>query len=126
MFDRRDDQEILHLAVSAVGSLARCRVVATSLCEDGGQPRAPDGTPLDWRDPAQRLVELGCADGAVDGSPTPWTRAYAVRAIGGHTGHLVVGADREPSEHEEFLLRMLAQQAGAAPPARSSWTRRCG
>jgi len=126
MFDRRDDQEILHLAVSAVGSLARCRVVATSLCEDGGRPRAPDGTLLDRPDLAQRLAELGCTDGAVDGWSTPWTRAYAFRAIGGHTGHLVVGADREPSEHEEFLLRMLAQQAGAAPPARSSWTRRCG
>jgi len=114
MFDRRDAQEILHLAVSAVGSLARCRVVATSLSEEGGQPHAPDRTPLDRPDLAQRLVELGSADGPVDGGPTPWVHAYALRAIGGHAGHLVVGADREPGEQEEFLLRTLAQQAGAA------------
>jgi sugar diacid utilization regulator len=114
MFDRRDDKEILHLAVSAVGPLVRCRVVATSLCEDGGQPRAPDGTPLDRRELAQRLADLGSADGPVDGGPTPWVRAYALRAVGGHAGHLVVGADREPGGQEEFLLRTLAQQAGAA------------
>jgi sugar diacid utilization regulator len=114
MFDRRDDKEILHLAVSAAGSLVRCRVVATSLCEDGGQPRAPDGTLLDRQDLAQRLAELGSADGPVDGGPTPWIRAYALRGIGGHAGHLVVGADRELDEQEEFLLRTLAQQAGAA------------
>jgi sugar diacid utilization regulator len=114
MFDRRDDREILDLAVSAVGSLAWCRVVATSLCDDGGQPRAPDGTPLDRPELARRLAELGGADGAVDGRPTPWTHAYAFRSIGGHAGHLVVDGDRRPSQHDEFLLRMLAQQAGAA------------
>src|SRR4051794_36740986 len=114
MFDRRDDQEILSLAVSAGGSLVRGRVIATSLSVDGGQPRAPDGTPLDRQDLAQRLAELGSADGPADGGPTPWTRAYALRAIGGHAGHLVVGADREPGEQEEFLLRTLAQQTGAA------------
>src|SRR5262249_10003844 len=43
-------------------------------------------------------------------------RAWALSlcSFSGHCGYLVIGATAEPSVDEQFLLRVLAQQAGAA------------
>ena len=45
---------------------------------------------------------------------TTWAWAYPLTGISGHLGYLVVGAQREPSGEEQFLLRALAQQTGGA------------
>src|SRR2546426_396988 len=37
-----------------------------------------------------------------------------LRSLGGHWGYLVIGAPAEPPPDEQFLLRVLIQQTGAA------------
>jgi sugar diacid utilization regulator len=53
-------------------------------------------------------------DGPVTGTGSAWARAYALRAVSGHAGYLVVAADTAPSKDQRFLLRVLAQQTGRA------------
>jgi hypothetical protein len=113
MSDGRDERQILALAVSSVASLTSCRPVA-SLLTTGSDLRAPDGRVLDWPEPTTRLKELDGADGRVATTRSAWARAYALRAVGGHAGYLVVGADTAPSKDKLFLLRVLTQQTGRA------------
>jgi len=113
MSDGRDEPQIVAIAVSSVASLTSCRPVA-SLLISTGDLRAPDGTVLDWPELTTRLKELDGADGRVTGTRSAWARAYALRAVGGQAGYLVVDSDTAPSEDEFFLLRVLAQQTGRA------------
>lgn len=113
MFDRLDVREILDLAVGAIPSLTPCRVVASWLTGDGSMLRGPNGRQITSDEVAQQLVSLDGADGPVTSSAA-WVRAFAMRAVSGHCGYIIVGADEEPSEHEQSLLRMLAHQAGDA------------
>jgi sugar diacid utilization regulator len=113
MSDGRDERQIIALAVSSVASLTSCRPVA-SLLTGRGDLRAPDGRVLDWPELATRLTELDGADGRVVTPRSVWARAYALRAVGGQAGYLVVGADTTPSKDKLFLLRVLAQQTGRA------------
>jgi hypothetical protein len=113
MSDGRDERQILALAVSSVASLTSCRPLA-SLLTSGSDLRAPDGRVLDWPELTTRLKELDGADGRVTTTRSAWARAYALRAVGGHAGYLVVGADAAPSKDKLFLLRVLMQQTGRA------------
>ena len=45
---------------------------------------------------------------------TRWGWAFSLRSLGAHFGYLAVSADAEPTTGEQFLLRVLAQQAGVA------------
>ncbi|MFC5237398.1 PucR family transcriptional regulator [Pseudonocardia zijingensis] len=114
MSDGHDERQIVSLAVSSISSLTSCRPVASLLISTGSVLCAPDGSALDWPELSTRLKELDGADGSVTGTRSPWARAYALRAVGGHAGYLVVGADTAPSEDELFLLQVLAQQTGRA------------
>jgi sugar diacid utilization regulator len=113
MSDGRDERQIVALAVSSVASLTSCRPVA-SLLISTGDLRAPDGSVLDRPDLTTRLKELDGDDGRVTGTRSAWARAYALRAVGGHAGYLVVEANTAPSKDRLFLLRVLAQQTGRA------------
>jgi sugar diacid utilization regulator len=114
MSERHDEKEILDLAVSSITSLTSCRPLVTALGSDEMRLRAPDGSTVTCPELTARLVELNGQEGAVDGPDDPWAQAYPLRALGGHAGYLVVGAEAEPSENQLFLLRMLAQQTGGA------------
>jgi sugar diacid utilization regulator len=113
MSDGGDERQILGLAVSSVASLTSCRPVA-SLLISRGVLRAPDGNVLDWPELTTRLSELDGRDGRVTTTRSAWARAYALRAVGGQAGYLVVDADTAPSKDRLFLLRVLAQQTGRA------------
>jgi sugar diacid utilization regulator len=109
LFDRVDDSEILKLVVSAVPALGPCRVEGTYLAREDPR-RGGDGDPA-LRD---QLGALNGADSPVEIPGAAWSWAYPLRAMGGHSGYIVVSADAEPSTDEQFLVRTLAQQAGAA------------
>jgi DNA-binding PucR family transcriptional regulator len=112
MFDGRDEQAILRLACTAVPQLGSCRVEAGYLARRGGLEWVPGGA----EEPRPRLhaavAALRGAEGAVD--LADWAWAYPLCSLGGQRGYLVVGAPTEPSHAEQVLLRVLAQQTGAA------------
>ena len=114
MLGRREDAEILRLAVTSLTSLGRSRVVATSMASDGSMLRGADGKPLAGDDIGGQLIALDGADGPVSSRVAHWVWAFALRSIGGYAGYVVVGADAEPPEIDLFLLRMLALQTGVA------------
>lgn len=100
MTESTGERQILELAVTAVPSLARCRVVSL-------QPGEPNGldSPMADSGPIGRPVQVAEA---------AWGWGYPVGSPPGRFGILVVAADIEPSSEEQFLLRALAQQTGAA------------
>jgi sugar diacid utilization regulator len=52
------------------------------------------------------------ADGPVKEADSSWSWAYSLSTPYGPVGYLVVGAPVTPPDSEQFLLRVLAQQAG--------------
>jgi sugar diacid utilization regulator len=115
MSESGEEGGIIDLAVSSVPSLGDCRLVGVYLIEDGW--RATTG-PLDHAviqaDVEVQFAVLTSAGGPVAISRETWAWAFPLRSLEGHYGHLVVAADRPPSVGEQFLLRVLAQQAGIA------------
>jgi hypothetical protein len=115
MVDGREEAEILRLAMSAVSTLGRCRaadgylVVAEQRLERLEAPGADPGSALE-----EQVAALAGEDGRVSLPARPWAWALSLRSFSGHGGYLVVEAPAEPSVDEQFLLRVLAHQAGAA------------
>ncbi len=114
MFDRREEADIFRLALSAVATLGSSRAVAAYLTTGKGLERFP----IPGADPVPSLdaevAALSGEDGRVTVEDRPWAWALSLRSIGGHSGYLVVGAAAEPTVDEQFLLQVLAHQAGAA------------
>lgn len=109
LFDRVDADDILKLVLDAVPTLGPFLAEGAHLLRDELR-RSTD------RSPALQ-AELGALDGGegrIEVAGAVWAGAYPLHAAGGHSGYLVVTADAEPAAHEQFLLRTLAQQAGAA------------
>ncbi|GAA2882385.1 hypothetical protein GCM10010472_45620 [Pseudonocardia halophobica] len=110
-----DEDEIVDRAMAAVAALTSCSPVATLLDEGRGGARSPDGHRVDRPDLAARLAELGDADGDVAAQAgTGWARAFALRALDAHEGHLVVACDDMPPREHLDVLRMLVQQTNLA------------
>ncbi|MDT4946542.1 MAG: hypothetical protein QOH14_3275 [Pseudonocardiales bacterium] len=106
MFGIANRDEILHLAISAVPSLGPFQVVRADYVGD-------DGAGVSW--PIGRADREGPAPAGqlpIDGYVWGW--AFELRDLGRVFGHLVAAAEREPTEHEHFLLTTLVQQTSAA------------
>ena len=112
LLTRQDDEAgILHLVANAVQSFGRCQTERILL----------DGRWSEIRAPYHELSGPG-PDGGIstrDGgrvelTGVPWSWAYPMSTSRGPSGYLVVGAEQEPAESEQFLLQVLAQQAGVA------------
>jgi len=108
MFDRTAEPEILQLALSSVGALGPFRAEGTYLERGGRFGNSNDGAL------SAQLMALAGADGSVVVDDRPWSWAFPMRAVGGHTGYLVVSAGVEPPNDKRFLLSTLAQLTGAA------------
>ncbi|HVL86150.1 MAG TPA: helix-turn-helix domain-containing protein [Pseudonocardia sp.] len=104
MTESTDEQQIVDLATTAVPSLARCRVVGVERA--GATTRSPAV--------AAALGAVGATGGWLDLPGATWGWAYPLGSLTGPLGHLVVAAETEPTGEEQFLLRALAQQTGAA------------
>lgn len=101
MMESTSEPQIQQLAAGAARSLAPCEEVQLVLAD------AP-ATPL------VSTAGLGEAGGAVEVTGGAWGWAYPLRSGRGHLGWLLVTAREEPCAEEQFLLRALAQQTGAA------------
>ena len=102
MIESSGEQQILDLAVTAVPSLGSCWVVGMESSDAFQQ--SLDSSPT-TRGP------MGCAV-TVPGAGWGW--AFPLGSHSGRFGAMVLAAEMEPSEEEQFLLRALAQQTGAA------------
>ena len=61
----------------------------------------------------RRALDAG-APGRLEVDAHPWTYALELRSLAGLFGYFVVTGRTEPSGPEQFLLRVLGQQAGIA------------
>jgi sugar diacid utilization regulator len=100
---------ILHYVANAVGSLGSCTTEGIFF----------DGRWQDVRIPGRKAATLPAVIDAAEGGPVtladvPWSWAYSLSSRHGPAGYLVVGAPAPPAESEQFLLRVLTQQAGVA------------
>lgn len=109
MFDRVEEPDILRLAVSSVAAVGPYQAQGSYLVDETGMHSSDGDGGL-----IAPLIELGGADGSVEVPGAVWCWAFPMRAVGGHTGYLVVSADHEPSADQRFLLTTLAQLTGAA------------
>jgi hypothetical protein len=114
MTESRDERQILELATTSVSSLVDCRVYGAFL--DGGWlfTSGPLQGAEVRADLEAQFAVISEPGGAISVRDDGWGWAFPLRSLAGHLGHLVVGADDEPSPLDLFLLRVLAQQVGMA------------
>ena len=115
MNERGDQQAILHVAGTAVPSLIDGRLHGVYLLEGGWQP-GDEGEPVmaGTADLEAQFAVLSSAGGAIAVLGQRWGWAYPLRSLEGHAGFFVVSAMREPSQEQQFMLRVLAQETGIA------------
>ena len=115
MTEAADEEAVLELAAEAASSLTRCHVEGILLA-DGGWRRTTN--PCAGRAMRAHLEDqtsgLGAMGGPVDIPTDSWAWAYPMRSLRGNAGFVIAGAAQEPSPHEQFQLRVLAQQTGLA------------
>jgi sugar diacid utilization regulator len=118
MTERRQEEEILHLATTAVPALVRARPQGVHLLGgEGSGWRVTAGACATAGVRAQlqaELARLSPDGGPVDLRGEPWAWAFSLRSLGDLIGHLVIAADLPPSAADLLLLRSLAQQTGIA------------
>jgi sugar diacid utilization regulator len=115
MSESDDQGHILGLAATAVPSLGQCRLEGVYLGDGGWQAVPGVHAASDARgDLEAQFAVLSVAGGPVAVLGQAWAWAFPLRSLDGHLGYLVASAAGEPSSSEQFLLRMLAQQAGIA------------
>jgi len=115
MTESGGEQQILRLATSSVGGLARCRLEGVHLNGNGWCFTAESFRTGGVHRLVERQLEtLGPLGGAIELPGRPWGWAYPLRSLAGDLGVLVVSAEEAPVAAEQFLLRVLAQQAGVA------------
>lgn len=115
MSESDDQAHILGLAATAVPSLGRCRLEGVHLGEGGWQAVPGVHAASDARgDLETQFAVLSVAGGPVAVLGQAWAWAFPLRSLDGHLGYLVASAAGEPSSSEQFLLRVLSQQAGIA------------
>jgi DNA-binding PucR family transcriptional regulator len=114
MTETTDEGQILHLATTCVPSLGRCRVGGVHL-HGAWQAPTSSGLPTAARRQLEpQLAALGTRGGQLSMGGQGWAWAFPLRGTGGHAGHLIIGASEPPTKTEQFLLRALVQQTGAA------------
>jgi hypothetical protein len=111
-FDDRDAAEILRVAAAAVATVSPCRVEACYCATKGAFARFPSSQ-ADDPDLERRVREVGC-DGQVTLGNRRWGWAFALRHQNIINGCVVVSAASEPGKNQILLLKILAQQTGAA------------
>ena len=107
----REEAEILRQTMAEVPPVCDCRT-ASILLDGAWRPEPPEV--LDLMRLEAQLAAPGFAGGPLVLSGVAWAWAYPLASLVGTRGLLVVAADAEPEESQQFLLGLLAQQAASA------------
>lgn len=115
MTESGDEETIVQLAATSVPSFGRSHLVGVYFNERGWRATAtPFGSVEARVEVEAQLRALGASGGAIAIPGEAWAWALPLRGVGGHVGYFVTAAEKEPSTHEQFLCRVLAQQTGVA------------
>lgn len=118
MTERREIDEILHLATTAVPALVPVRCLGAHVTfGEGARWHAlqdPLAQPAARADVLAQLRRLPGSGGALSVPDQRWAWAFGLPSPVEQIGSLIVGADAEPSADDLLLLRSLAQQTGIA------------
>jgi sugar diacid utilization regulator len=113
LIENDDDAGIIALAATALPELATARLEGVYLLDAGWQAVAGPSARAVTADLEAELAEMAVGGGALLAG-APWAWAYPLRSVAGHFGFIVVTADQEPLDEEQFALQVLAQQTGFA------------
>jgi signal transduction histidine kinase len=115
MIDASDEDEILHLAVSAVPSLDRdCQVEGVWLEGKWRTIGSPCTQIARTAGLEGQLAHLGSAGEHLSSAEGKWMWAFPIAGRGGALGYLVISSSEAPAQHDQALLQTLAQQTGLA------------
>ena len=116
MAQSRDEDLVLSLAGSSVPSLGRFRLLGIHLAERGWHDGEGSSRPSSLLPPHldAQLSKLKTDSGGLAAPDSTWAWAYSLRSLEGFIGHLAVASEVEPPPWEDFLLRMLTQEASIA------------
>src|SRR4051794_25710901 len=115
MIERSDEAEILRLATTSVASFGEWRIEGAFLWDSGWHEESGSCTGLQVRNDVEaQFAVLTEAGGAITIQGEAWGWAFPLRTVEGQLGFVIVAADVELSEGEQFVLRVLAQQTGIA------------
>jgi DNA-binding PucR family transcriptional regulator len=116
MFESAREDQIFHLAASALPSLAPgCELIGIRYLGDwrASSPTL-QGDRRQRAEMGRQVDGLPPTGGPLDGLGSNWAFAFTLRSPRESLGFLAVQAGGEPSAEEQFLLRTLAQQTGVA------------
>jgi DNA-binding PucR family transcriptional regulator len=115
MNETGDEEQILHMAATAVPSLARCRLEGTYSSTSGWRDTTPLlGSASVRKDLERQLERAGSPGCEITLHGQPWAAALPIRSRTGVLGHLILSAPEPVSSEERFLLSALTQQCGVA------------
>ncbi len=113
MTETADEDEIIRMATTAIPSLGPFRAEAVSLDGAWWSGRSVRSTEP-AADLERQLEPLDRTGGRIDLSDATWAWGYPLVSLDGISGYFVVAANREPDDHQQFLVGVLVQQTAAA------------
>lgn len=115
MTESGEESRILELAATSVPSLGRGNLEGIFLFDGGWRATSGPCAHAEVRaDVERQFAYMTHAGGPVVVLGGAWGWAFPLRSLEGHFGYMVIGAGQEPPAAEQFLLRVLVQQAGIA------------
>ncbi|MDQ1448945.1 MAG: hypothetical protein QOC79_1916 [Actinomycetota bacterium] len=113
MTETSDEDEIIRMATTAIPSLGPFRAEAVFFDGAWWTGRSVRSTEP-AADLERQLEPLDRTGGALDVSDATWAWGYPLVSLDGISGYFVVAANREPDDHQQFLVGVLVQQTAAA------------
>ncbi len=113
MTETSDEDEIIRMATTAIPSFGLFRAEAVFFDGAWWSGRSVRST-QPAADLERQLEPLDRAGGRLDLSDATWAWGYSLVSLDGISGYFVVAANREPDDHQQFLVGVLVQQPAAA------------
>jgi sugar diacid utilization regulator len=114
MTEATDEEQILRLAASAAPALGRWRIEGYGFSDGSWRPAGADAPARMPAGLGELLAALGEGSGEFRQPGWTWSWAFPLRSVVGVFGHMIAVSDEPPSADDQFLIQVVAQQAGVA------------